>query len=189
MTIFFYLFILKMNHDLLNISLKQGKKFNTYQTKIKRDISNPNFTNKKSKKEGFVSSNSKNSNSLQNKEQIVTPNYDEEPFNMEQTTKLTNNANQKDLDELKQLQDRYNALMQQYTDIRKKTGKSSLDTISRVSPNNPYLNKTVRFNNGSICYVTNQGVVKGYPDGDIFDATAGNNGCPAKSPILDIDLL
>ena len=177
-----------MNHDLLNISLKQGKKFNTYQTKIKRDISNPNFTNKKSKKEGFVSSNSKNSNFLQNKEQIVTPNYDEEPFNMEQTTKLTNNANQKDLDELKQLQDRYNALIQQYTDIRKKIGKSSLDTISRVSPNNPYLNKTVRFNNGSICYVTNQGVVKGYPDGDIFDATAGNNGCPAKSPILDIDL-
>lgn len=167
-----------MNHDLLNISLKQGKQFNNYQTKIKTDISKTNFTNKKSKKEGFVSGNSTNSNSLQNKEQIVTPNNNEDSFNMEQTTKSTNNANQKDLDELKQLQDRYNALIQQYTDIRKKIGKSSLATISRVSPNNPYLGKNLLFTDGTICYITSQGVARPYTDWDIYTNTTGKNGCP-----------
>lgn len=158
-----------MNDDLLKISLNQGKQFNTYQKKIKKNITKTDKTNKRSnKKEGFVTF-----RSLQEQEQMVRPSFDGySPVlkNMQQTTSLTNNANQRDLDELKQLQLRYNTLIQQYTDIQKKIGDSSLNTINRLGSNNPYLNKTIRFTTGHICYVTNQGVVKYIPSPEIWDS-------------------
>jgi hypothetical protein len=161
-----------MNDDLLKISLNQGKQFNTYQTKIKKNISKTGTTNsttnkrpnKINKKEGFVSL---------EQEQMVRPSFDGySPVlkNMQQTTSLTNNANQKDLDELRQLQSKYNSLIQQYTDIQKKIGDSSLNTINRLGTNNPYLNKTIRFTTGHICYVTNQGVVKYIPSVEIWNS-------------------
>jgi hypothetical protein len=154
-----------MNDDLLKISLNQGKQFNTYQTKIKKNITKTDKTNKRSfKKEGFVTL---------EQEQMIRPSFDGySPVlkNMQQTTSITNNANQRDLDELKQLQSRYNTLIQQYTDIQKKIGDSSLNTINRLSSNNPYLNKTIRFTTGHICYVTNQGVVKYIPSPEIWDS-------------------
>ena len=104
-----------MNDDLLKISLNQGKQFNTYQTKVKKIKK----TNKHYKKEGFTN--------LQEQEQIVRPNYDGYvPVlkNLQQTTELTNKTQQKDLDELKQLQTNYDNLSQQYTDIQKKIGDS-----------------------------------------------------------------
>ena len=85
-----------MSDDLLKISLNQGKQFNTYQTKIKKHITKPNNPNKKSnKKEGFVTL---------EQGQMVRPSFDGySPVlkNMQQTTSLTNNVNQKDLDELR----------------------------------------------------------------------------------------
>ena len=154
-----------MNDDLLKISLNQGKEFNTYQTKIKKSITKTGKTNKIiNRKEGFVT--------LQ-QEQMVRPSYDGySPVlkNMQQTTSLTNNANQKDLDELRQLQSKYNSLIQQYTDIQKKIGDSSLNTINRLGSNNPYLNKTIRFTTGQLAYVTNEGVVKYIPSSEILDS-------------------
>lgn len=154
-----------MSDDLLKISLNQGKQFNTYQTKIKKHITKPNNPNKKSKKkEGFVTL---------EQEQMVRPSFDGySPVlkNMQQTTTLTNNANQTDLDELKQLQSQYNSLIQQYTAIQTKIGNSSLNTINRLGSNNPYLNKTIGFTTGHICYVTNQGVVKYIPSPEIWDS-------------------
>jgi hypothetical protein len=168
-----------MNEDLLKISLNQGKQFNTYQTKIKRHITKTDKSNKRSnKREGFVS--------LQEQEQIVRPSYDGySPVlkNMQQTTSLTNNANQRDLDELGQLQRKYDDLIQQYTNIQKKIGDSSLSTINRLGSNNPYLGKNIRFANGAICYVTNQGIAKPYPNMDVYNNTVGKNGCPPKGYI------
>jgi hypothetical protein len=152
-----------MNDDLLKISLNQGKQFNTYQTKIKK--SNKKY-NKQTKKEGFVTINKE-------QEQMVRPKdegYSSVLQNYQQGSTLTNNTNQKDLDELTQLQTKYDSLIQQYTDIQTKIGDSSLNTINRVSKNNPYLNKTVKFTTGHICYVTNQGVVKYIPSPEILDS-------------------
>lgn len=152
-----------MSNDLLKISLNQGKQFNTYQTKIKKHITNTNkLVNKK--KEGFVTL---------EQEQMVRPSFDGySPVlkNMQQSTTLTNNDNQKDLDELKKLQSQYNSLIQQYTAIQTKIGDSSLNTINRLASNNPYLNKTIGFTTGHICYVTNQGVVKWIPSMEIWDS-------------------
>ena len=153
-----------MNDDLLKISLNQGKQFNKYQSKIKKNITKTDSNYKKNKQETFVTL---------EQEQLVRPSFDGYiPVlkNLRDTRISTNTNNQVDLKELKQLQSRYNDLILQYTDIQKKIGDSSLDTINRLSPNNPYLNKTIRFSTGEICYVTNQGVVKWIPSGEIFDS-------------------
>jgi len=159
-----------MSNDLLKISLNQGKKFNTYQTNIKTHITNTSKTSKSvnkssNKKEGFVTL---------EQEQMVRPSFDGySPVlkNVQQTTTLINTINQKDLDELKQLQSQYDSLIQQYTDIQTKIGNSSLNTINRLGSNNPYFNKTIGFTTGHICYVTNQGVVKYIPSLEIWNST------------------
>jgi hypothetical protein len=168
-----------MSDDLLKISLNQGKQFNTYQTKIKKHITKTNKpVNKRSnKREGFVTL---------EQEQMVRPSFDGySPVlkNMQQTTNLTNTVNQKDLDELKQLQSRYNSLIQQYTDIQTKIGDSSLNTINRLGSNNPYLNKYLLFTDGTVVYVTNQGIAKPFTSEDILNSVVGKNGCPPKDYI------
>lgn len=165
-----------MNDDLLKNSLTQGKLFNSYQTKIKKGIIQPTkYTNKRKKnKEGFVSS---------DQEQIVRPNYDGYiPVlqREQQITKLNNQVNQKDLDELVQLQTKYNDLLQQYTNIQTKISDSSLDTIGRLGSNNPYRNKYLLFTDGTVVYVTNQGIVRPITSDDILNSIAGKNGCPPK---------
>lgn len=151
-----------MNDDLFKISLNQGKQFNMYQSKIKKHVTKVNTNRKRNNREGFVSL---------EQEQMVRPSFDGYvPVlqNMQSSSSLSNSANQKDLDDLKQLKSQYNNLIQQYTDIQKKIGSSSLDTINRLGSNNPYLNKTIRFTTGEICYVTNQGVVKWFPSPEIW---------------------
>lgn len=155
-----------MNDDLLKISLNHGKQFNIYQTKIKKNISKSNKI-----KEGFVT----NDNSI--------PIFK----NIQLNTSLTNDANQRDLTELKELQIKYANLIQQYKDNQKKIEKSSLYAINRVSSNNPYLGKNIRFTNGTICYVTNEGIVRPYPNMDVYKNTVGKNGCPPKG-YIQLDL-
>jgi hypothetical protein len=139
-----------MNDNLLQISLNHGKHFKKKINKIK---------------EGFVSL---------EQEQIIRPSYNNYvPVlkNMKQNTNYTNNVNEQDLNELKQLQSKYNDLTQQYTNIQQKISDSSLVSINRLSTNNPYLNKTIRFTTGQICYVTNQGIAKYIPSLEILNST------------------
>ena len=155
--IFFYLFILEMNNDLLNISLKQGKQFNSYQNKIKENIDTNNHkTTNTSCKEGFVS--------------------------LEQNKMVTN----ENIIELANLEKRYNELMKQYNDIQQKIENASLASINRVSSNNPYLGKNLQFMDGTIAYVTYEGIVKLYSSKEIFNGTIGKNGCPTEIVKLSI---
>ena len=62
------------------------------------------------------------------------------------------------------------------------------DYYARISPKNPYLNTNIRFLNGVIAYVTNQGVVKIYPDINIYQSTAGLNGCPSSKKETQLKL-
>ena len=59
---------------------------------------------------------------------------------------------------------------------------------ARISPKNPYLNTNIQFSTGEIAYVTNQGVVKLYPNDTTLAATAGFNGCPAVSNITKLTI-
>jgi hypothetical protein len=56
--------------------------------------------------------------------------------------------------------------------------------FDRVDPKkDSYLNTNVIFENGASAYVTNQGVVKTYPNGE-FNNMKGKNGCPTSSRML-----
>jgi hypothetical protein len=64
----------------------------------------------------------------------------------------------------------YNNTLEQYEKLMTQMNGSATDYLSRVNPNNPYLNKTVRFTTGHIAYVTNQGAVKYIPSMDIWNS-------------------
>jgi len=171
-----------MNDDLLKISLNQGRKFNTYQTKIKKTaIKVP--TSNRVKREGFVSA---------TQEVMLQPDsqgYIPALQNKQMNTKATNNINQNELNDLIQLQSQYEDLLQQYNSIQKSVGDASLETINRTSTKqNPYLNKHIRFNDGAICYVTSQGVARVYTSWDQYINTAGRNGCPAIDNPININM-
>jgi len=153
-----------MNNDLLNISLKQGKQFNSYQTKIKQTFTTNKSKSRKSR-EGFVS--------LEQNKMVTNEN-------------TTSNTNTNDINEITNLQSRYNELMQQYSDIQQKIGNSSLATIDRVSSNNQYLGKNLQFTDGTIVYVTYEGIAKPYTSEEILNGTIGKNGCPKEIVKLTI---
>jgi hypothetical protein len=170
-----------MSNDLFKISLNQGKQFNNYQTKIIKNMSNT-APRKRTIKEGFVSS---------EQEMMLRPadqGYVSVIRKQEQGSNLNNQVNQKDLDDLKQMQSRYSDLIQQYTSIQKSIGDSSLDTISRVSSNNPYLNKVIQLQGGALYYVTNQGVAKQILDMDIYAQISGKNGFPPQGQFVTVPI-
>jgi hypothetical protein len=154
-----------MNTDLLKISLNQGKQFNNYQTKIKQNNSNVLKIKKKGFfKEGFVTSQDSKNQTL-----------------------LTNDSQQQ-LQQLLSLQDQYQKLIQQYNVIQKSISDSSLEVINRNSSNNSYLNKNILFTDGTICYVTSQGIAKPYTNSDIFKNNSGKNGCPNQADIIKLTI-
>ena len=136
-----------MSNNLFNISLNQGKQFNNYQTKIKKSAAKI-IPKGRTIKEGFVTS---------EQEKMIRPKDDGYTSVLENQgtgSRSVKTVNQKDLDEFQQLQAKYNDLIQQYTSIQKSIGDSSLATIDRLNTNNPYLNKSIRFTTGHVCYVT-----------------------------------
>jgi hypothetical protein len=91
----------------------------------------------------------------------------------------------------------YNELRSEYNDIlsefRRVSGliaDAESDYINKTTTNsgNIYLNKNIQFKNSVIAYVTNKGVVKKYATLDMFNKTAGLNGCPDKNYVnVNID--
>lgn len=117
-------------------SLKHGKKFKKYQNQIVNSLET-----KSEGKEGFS-------------------NIEENTLTKETSTIINKNnySNQEQI--IVNLRQEYQDTLQQYEDLVKKSSGKLTDYIDRVNPNNPYLNKTIRFITGHICYVTNQGLVK-----------------------------
>ena len=144
-----------MNDNLLQMSLNQGKHFKKKFSKIKKG---------KPIKEGFVS--------LEQEEVIRPSNQGYVPVfkNLQQNTNLTTNTNQTNLNDLEEAKLTYANLLQQYTTMQQQISNSSLGSINRLASNNPYLNKTVKFTTGHICYVTNQGVVKWVPSMEMWNS-------------------
>ena len=180
-----------MNTDLLKLSLNQGKQFNNYQNKIKKSSKqsfnqgvNQSFNQgfkKRPWKEGFIN---------EQDEMLLRPpedGYKSVLKNQRQLINNNNKENQQQLDQLNSLQNKYQDLLQQYNQIQKTLVDSSLEVIDRTS-NNKYLNKNIKFTDGTICYVTNQGIAKPYTNSDIFLKTSGKNGCPDSNEIINLDI-
>jgi hypothetical protein len=191
-----------MNNELLKISLNQGKKFNKYQTKIKKSVNNNIYTSNinninNNSNNSKYNKYSKYSNDKQRygKEGFVTVEQEEMLRPAEQgfisVLNSFNNSSQNSDEELNnfmRLEAQYNDMLLQYNAIQKKIGDSSLDIIKRTSSTtNPYLNKNVKFTNNVVAYVTSQGIVKPYPSFDLYMSMAGKNGCP-NSELMYIDI-
>ena len=137
----------KMDTSIPSYSLAQGKKFEAYQKKVAFNL------DKKAKKlsEGFRGRQSgltAQSNSL----------LQETNFNSQKQT----------IDNLKV---EYDSTLKDYKNLIEQIEGKIQGYLERVDPSNPYLNKTVRFTTGHICYVTNKGVVKYVPNMDIWSST------------------
>jgi hypothetical protein len=159
------------NSSLNNYSpaMTQGQKFQKYQRGIKKNLEKK--TRQKKVKEGFQDLDLDNMNLYENglarnTHNIVTTN---EPL-VHQST-------------LQNLRQQYDDTLREYNDLFAKYTGATNEYISRVSSNNPYLGKNVRFSNGAIFYVTNQGVAKLYPNTDIYNSVNGMNGCPPSGYI------
>jgi len=130
-------------------STNQGIKFNDYQNKIS-DSLEKNIEDL-SEKEGFTVN---EDNKLTAKNKKIISNND---FSSQQS--IINN-----------LRDEYSKTLVEYEKLLAEISGDTTGYINRVNPNNPYLNKTIRFTTGHICYVTNQGIVKWIPSMDIWDS-------------------
>jgi hypothetical protein len=120
-------------------SLKQGKKFKKYQSKIENSLEKK--AEILSGIEGFSDMND-NSLAKQTKQVINSNDY----------------SNQEEV--IDNLRKEYDKTLQEYNNLSTKISNDVTDYVNRVSPKNPYLNKTIAFTTGHVCYVTNQGVVK-----------------------------
>lgn len=174
-----------MNTDLLKLSLNQGKQFNNYQNKIKKAINTKQGFKKNNSikfKEGFVN---------EQDEQLLRPQDDGYTSVLQNQRQLSNNnnkVNQQQLDQLRNLQNQYQDLIQQYNQIQKTISDSSLEVINRNSSNNKYLKKNIKFTDGTICYVTSQGLAKPYSTLDIFKNNSGKNGCPLENDMINLTI-
>ena len=137
----------KMDTSIPSYSLAQGKKFEAYQKKVTFNL------DKKAKRvsEGFQGIN--NGMTYQNKSLLQ-----ETDFNSQKQT-------------IANLKLEYASTLKDYKNLQKRIKDKVNGYLERVDPSNPYLNKTVRFTTGHICYVTNKGVVKYVPNMDIWAST------------------
>lgn len=152
----------KNNSNPISLSLNQGNKFNNYQKKITNNLAKQ--ANILSGIEGFQ------------------PKPGPDDTLTKQTVNLLKktNVSQNQQQVIQRLKTRYDSIMTEYEQLLATVSGGTSDYINRVSPNNPYLGKNIRFTTGNVCYVTQQGVVKWYPNPDIYNSTAGLNGCPPQ---------
>jgi hypothetical protein len=155
-------------------ALTQGERFKTYQKKIKKNL--VRNAQKLSGKEGFLGIDLSQLN--------LTP----DGLTKQSEKIIKNNSYSSQDQTISNLQQQYQSTLTQYNKLLAEISGTATGYVNRVNPNNPYLGKTVSFTTGQLCYVTQQGVVKWYPNPDILTATAGLNGCPSFSNIMPINL-
>jgi hypothetical protein len=146
-------------------SLTQGEKFMKYQKKIKH---------KTKTMEGFTSDYSG----------FSSKSLTAETKKILDKSKLLTNAKAETA--FSEYENQYNSALGNL-EFQETGGSLAInDYYARINPKNPYLNTNIAFTDGTIAYVTNQGVVKMYPSSEIFIATAGMNGCPSSKNITQL---
>ena len=165
-----------INNSLYTPALNQGMNFKNYQNKIKNKIKKD--INKVNSKEGFQNFNTSSNTSSDGSYQLA-----------EQSKQiLSDTSSGTD----KTLQNEYNVTLLAYQKLLAKVSGGTTDYVDRVSSNNSYLNKYIRWSdplaNNAIMYVTNQGVAKPINDKDILKSILGINGCPDIKTIINISI-
>ena len=120
----------------------------------------------------FMKNREKNKNKYEGfgQRKIETPVYD----NSQQVYENTQiNDGQPNSELIQSQNDTLSNYSNTFTGITDKTQ----DYINRISSSNPYLNKFIRFTNGTIAYVTNLGVAKPMSSSNTYQSLLGQNGC------------
>jgi hypothetical protein len=154
-------------------SLKQGNEYTNYQNKI---IINLEESNEINEIEGFEGINLNNLN------------LTADGLAKKSNTIIKNNDYSSQQQIIANLRLQYDKTLKEYEKIIATINNTTTGYIDRVNPSNPYLGKNIRFTTGQICYVSQQGVVKWYPNNDIYKSTSGLNGCPSSSEVISINL-
>lgn len=128
--------------------------------KLQREISKKTHTNKLDLKEGFVS---------QSQSQIQS-------------------QDQSQSQEIQTLQKQFDSLMTQYSTLQSAVINDNKSLINRTNKaTNKFLNKNIQTTDGSKAYVTGLGEVKWYGTEDVYNSTAGKNGCPSSKDNVQIN--
>jgi ElaB/YqjD/DUF883 family membrane-anchored ribosome-binding protein len=98
----------------------------------------------------------------------------------EQNQKILEDTKYTSVSKLNSLRSQYSSTLEEYKKILSELTNDTILYLERTNPSNPYLGKNIRFSTGNVCYVTKQGVVKGYPSSPLFKGTSGKNGCPTS---------
>ena len=110
---------------------------------------------------------------------IETPVYN----NSQRVYENTGISNAQSNSELLQSQNNY---LTNYSNVFTKLTAKAEDYVNRISSSNPYLNKFIRFKNGTIVYVTNLGVAKPITSSETYQSLLGKNGCPVD--VIDVPM-
>ena len=129
----------------------------------------------------FMKNREKNKNKYEGfgQRKIETPVYD----NSQQVYENTQINNVQPNSELIQSQ---NDTLSNYSNTFNNITSKTQDYLNRISSSNPYLNKFIRFTNGTIAYVTNLGVAKPISSSNTYQSLLGKNGCPTT--VQDVPL-
>jgi hypothetical protein len=149
-----------VNTNLPTPSLNQGNKFKKYQEKIQHNLK------KTVQKEQNINVNSREG--FQGNLDILQINNN--GLTAQSNDIITNNDFSFEQETIENLKQKYQSTLSEYEKLIKEIQGSTTGYFNRVSQNNPYLNKTVRFTTGHIAYVTNQGVVKYIQTRDIWNS-------------------
>ena len=159
----------KNNLNPLSLSLRQGRKFNKYQGKIKSNLAKEATI--LSGVEGFQQMNIKPG---------PGDTLTKQTLDVLQKTNISQNQQQI----LGNLRTEYASTMTEYENLLATLSGGTSDYINRVNPNNPYLGKVIQLLGGALFYVTNQGVAKQFDSMDIYNAVSGTNGFPANDNFI-----
>ncbi len=123
---------------------------------------------------------------IDKKKPVITNN---KPILKEAFTNNINKVNQQDIiSEIQVLQKQFDTLMSQYVSLKNNTLTQDKNLIKRTdSKSNKFLNNNIQLTDGTKGYVNNSGVVKWYGTEDLYNSTAGKNGCPSNNNILSVN--
>lgn len=152
-------------------SLDQGKQFNTVVENMRNLGENQEIQDEP---EGFSGMDSGMENNIltQQTRSIINNN-----------SAWNSNQNKKIIDDLRK---EYAKTLKEYQDLTNSLSNDVSGYLSTVNPSNPYLNKNIRFTNGTVAYVTSKGVAKPFSNYDTLLAFSSNPSNPRDSIQLSI---
>ena len=100
---------------------------------------------------------------------------------------LVAQENKKELDNLQELETKLNNLLSKYATLHKSLMSDTKNYLESVEGANKYSGKNIRLSNDQKFFVTDDGYYKKYSNDEVYQSTAGKNGCPQNFTSVDVE--